>query len=146
MLKYPRKLVIPHGIQEKIEQNIINTISFVILFPELEQVPIYNTSYIYSRDTDTVHIITKGCNEFDDYYFIHKIYHGVVFDHNHFGNYYFRNKNYNNHYETTYKHIESTKTTVYINKPVHNSSGILISNFNKISIASTDIDQTPLSF
>lgn len=146
MLKYPRKLIIPPSLSNRIEQNILNTTTLFIFIPdiELDHAHLYNTSYIYSRDTESLHVLTKGCDEFNDYYFTHKIYHGIIFDRIQFNNTYFRNKIELFHYETIYKYIESTKTTIYINKPIYNTSGIVISNFHKISIASADLDQTPL--
>ena len=143
MLKYPRKLVIPQAIRDRIEQNISNTSILVVFIPDLEldHIHIYNSSYIYSRESESLHVLTKGCDEFDDYYFTHKIFHGIVFDRIQYTNTYFRNKTPYFHYETLYKYIESTKTTIYINKPMYNTTGVVIPNFHKISIASTDLDQ-----
>jgi hypothetical protein len=146
MLKYPRKLIIPPVLRDRIEQNFLNTTILLVFVPnaEFDFSHVYNSLYIYSRDTESLHILTKGYDEFADPYFSHKIYHGILFDRNQYNNTYFRNKNAYFHYETVYKYIELTKTTIYMNKPIYNTTGIVISNYHKISIASTDLDQTKL--
>jgi hypothetical protein len=145
MLKYPRKLVIPPALRDRIENNILNTTTLFIFLPDIDPIHVhahvYNTSYIYSEATKSLHVLTKGCDEFDDYYFTHKIYHDVVFSNNHYGSSYFRNVNNSHHYETIYKYIDLTKTIIYLNKPYCN--GVLVSNYHKISYASTDPNSEP---